>query len=73
MNPKVGGSNYGFIPILMSYILYVSKSLSKLIVYLNYYMRTLVPETGVSDRDNCLPMPEIRASVTGVPVCVSVY
>ena len=44
-----------------------------LIVYWNDYMRTLVPETGVSDRDNCLPMAEIRASATGVPVCVSVY
>ena len=32
-----------------------------------------MPEMGVSDRDNCLPMPEIRASGTGVPVCVSVY
>ena len=32
-----------------------------------------MPEKGVSDRDNCSPMPEISASVTGVPVCVSVY
>ena len=30
-------------------------------------------ETGVSDGHNRLPMPEISASVTGVPVCVSVY
>ena len=57
----------------MSYILYVSKSVSKLIVYWNDYMRSLVPETGVSDKDNCLNMPEMPASGAGVPVCVSVY
>ena len=32
-----------------------------------------MPEMGVSDGDNCLPMPEISACVTGFPVCVSVY